>query len=314
MNEINSVLGSIKVSELGKTLIHEHMRIRSEEVYANFPHLYDEKNEFNQAVEQINKVKRNGVQTIFDPTVMGLGRDIQFIQKIACKTGIQIIAATGIYTYHYLPPHFQNQSVDYMANLFVRDIEKGIQNTSIKAGFLKCATDKEGMTPDVQKVIRAVARAHKITNVPIMTHSYPKTETGLQQLEILVEEGVDPNRVMIGHTGDTDDIDRIKKILDYGAYIGMDRYGITRVISTEKRNETILKLAKMGYSDKMFLSQDYCCTIDWYDQETLRKMSPDWSMTFLFDKVIPELKSQGLTDDQIDNMMLHNVKKWCIGK
>jgi phosphotriesterase-related protein len=201
MTVINSVTGKLDTSELGLTLIHEHMRVRSESVFVQFPHLYDEEKEFAKAVEQVSRVKELGVQTICDPSVMELGRDIRFIERVARETDMQIIAATGIYSYHYIPPHFQNRDIDYMAQLFVRDIEVGIQNTSIKAGFLKCATDAQGVTPDVEKVIRAVARAHKITGVPIMTHSNPGSGTGLNQLDILKEEGVNPKSILIGQTG-----------------------------------------------------------------------------------------------------------------
>ncbi|MGG1679979.1 phosphotriesterase [Neobacillus sp. NRS-1170] len=314
MTLINSVTGQVDSSELGVTLVHEHMRVRSESVYVQFPHLYDEDKEFAKAVEQVNKVKELGVKTICDPTVMELGRDIRFIERVARETGIQIIAATGIYSYHYIPPHFQNRNIDYMADLFVRDIEVGIQNTSIKAGFLKCATDAQGITPDVEKVIRAAARAHKRTGVPIMTHSHPKSGTGLKQLEIFLEEGVDPKRVLIGHTGDTDNMEYILKVLDHGPFIGMDRYGINRECTTENRNTTVIELAKQGFANRMFLSQDYCCTLDWYPEGNAEKMNPKWTMSFVLEEVIPELRRNGVTEDQINIMMVDNARCWFEGK
>ncbi|KKK36720.1 aryldialkylphosphatase [Mesobacillus campisalis] len=310
---INSVTGPIETSELGVTLIHEHMRVRSEAVFVQFPHLYDEEKEFAKAVEQVNKVKRLGVKTICDPTVMELGRDIRFIERISRETGVQIIAATGIYSYHYIPPHFQNRDIDYMSSLFVRDIEVGIQNTSIKAGFLKCATDAQGVTPDVEKVIRAAARAHKKTGVPIMTHSHPGSGTGISQLEILIEEGVDPSRILIGHTGDTDNLEYILSVLEYGCFIGMDRYGLTGEVPTENRNTTVIELAKKGYADRMFLSQDHCCTIDWYPEDIPQQMFPKWTMSFVLEEVIPELKNSGVTIQQIQMMMVDNARRWFEG-
>ncbi|MBS4210931.1 phosphotriesterase family protein [Neobacillus rhizophilus] len=310
MTLINTVTGPVDSAELGVTLIHEHMRVRSEAVFVQFPHLYDEEKEFAKAVEQVNKVKELGVKTICDPTVMELGRDIRFIERVARETGVQIIAATGIYSYHYIPPHFQNRSIDYMADLFVRDIEVGIQNTSIKACFLKCATDAQGVTKDVEKVIRAVARAHKMTGVPIMTHSHPASGTGLNQLDILQEEGVDPKRILIGHTGDTDNLEYILQVLERGPFIGMDRYGITRVCSNESRNDTVIALAKLGYADRMFLSQDYCCSYDWYPDGTSAKAFPSWSMSFVLEEVIPELKKNGVTEEQVTNMMVDNARRW----
>jgi phosphotriesterase-related protein len=313
MPMINSITGPIDSLQLGNTLIHEHLRIRSESVSFQFPHLYDDESDFQKAIEQVQSVKARGIKTICDPTVMELGRDIRFMERVARETEMQIIAATGIYSYHYIPQHFQNRDIDYMADLFVRDIEVGIQNTSIKAGFLKCATDAQGVTRDVEKVIRAAARAHKKTGVPIMTHSHPASGTGLKQLDILEEEGVDPRRVLIGHCGDTDNLEYILQVVARGAFIGMDRYGLTNRCSTEIRNTVVIELAMRGYADRMFLSQDYCCSLDWYPPEVIKAVSPKWSMTYVLDEVIPELKSEGVTEDQIQTMMIDNARRWFEG-
>lgn len=310
MTTINSISGEITTTDLGLTLIHEHLRVRSESVAFQFPHLFDEEQEYKEAVKHVNAAKERGVRTICDPTVMETGRDIRFMEKVAQATGVQIIAATGIYSYHYIAPHFQQRSIDYMADVFVRDIEVGVQNTSIKAGFLKCATDAQGVTPDVEKVIRATARAHHKTGVPIMTHSHPASGTGLLQLDILEEEGVNPENILIGHCGDTDSLHYILKVLDRGAFIGMDRYGSNRVMGAERRNATVIELIKRGYADRIFLSQDYCCTIDWFTKEYMEKIYPKWSMTYILDEIIPELKKEGVTDDHIQTIMVENPKKW----
>ncbi|MGE7778867.1 phosphotriesterase family protein [Peribacillus sp. NPDC097264] len=309
--KVNSVTGSLHINDLSYTLIHEHMRTRSEAVAVQFPHLYDEQEEFALAKVQVLKTKEYGVKTIFDPTVMGLDRDVRLMEKISKETGIQIIAATGVYTFNVLPTRFAVNDIDFLAEQFVRDTEVGIQNTSIKAGFLKCATDIQGVTTDVEKVLRAVARAHIKTGLPIMTHSHPGTETGLRQIEIFEQEGVDLSKVLIGHCGDTDDMDYIERVLDYGVFIGMDRYGLSKLLPTEKRNEIVLKLLNKGYANRMFLSQDYCCTTDMYKPNHLKKhVHPDWSMTYLLKTVIPLLKQHGVTENQLNTMMIDNVKRW----
>ncbi|MFJ8063227.1 phosphotriesterase [Psychrobacillus sp. NPDC096426] len=309
--KVNSVAGELNLDDLGYTLIHEHLRTRSEAVAVQFPHLYNEQEEFELAIQQVAAVKRLGVKTIFDPTVMGLDRDVRLMERVSRETGVQIVAATGVYTFNFLPTRFAVNSIDFLAEQFVSDIEVGIQNTDIKAGFLKCATDAQGVTPDVEKVLRAVARAHLQTGLPIMTHSHPATETGLRQVEIFKEEGVNLEKVLIGHCGDTDNIEYIERVLDYGVFIGMDRYGITRILSTERRNETVKKLADKGYANRMFLSQDYCCTTDMYKPNHLKmKAQPNWSITFLLEKVIPALMEQGVTKEQIQQMMIENVKTW----
>ena len=154
-----------------------------------------------------------------------------------------------------------------MADLFVHDIEQGIQGTEIKAAFLKCAADEPGVTENIEKVHRAVARASVRTGAPIMAHSRPASQTAHRQIEIFEEEGADLSRVQIAHTGDTDDLDYIERVLDKGVYIGMDRYGQEIFLPIEKRNATVTALLERGYADRMFLSQDYCATLDWYPVE-----------------------------------------------
>lgn len=315
MAQINSIPGPLDSAQLGRTLIHEHLLIRSELVVLQFPHLYDEAHEFRQAVASVRAVQQHGVATICDPTIPGLGRDVRFIEKVVQETGIQVIMGTGIYTFNEIPHRFQTRDADYLADIFVRDIEIGMQNTSMKAGFLKCVTDAQGITPDIEKTIRAVARAHGKTGVPIMTHSHPASGMGLRQLDILEEEGVNPDKVLIGHSGDTDNIDYILSVLDRGAYIGMDRYGITRTVTNEQRNETVIELVNRGYADRMFLSQDYCCTSELHKpEEVMKTYYEKWSMTYLFEEVIPALKERGVTDEHIHTMLVDNVKRWFEGK
>ena len=147
-----------------------------------------------------------------------------------------------------------------------------------------------------------------------MAHSRPASGTGPEQMRIFAEEGVDPAKVQIAHTGDTDDLDYIERLLETGCWIGLDRYGLDIFLPTDRRNATTLALLERGYADRMFLSQDYCSTIDWFPLEIQQYLKdnevPDWSMTFLFERVIPELKERGMTDDQLHQMMAENPKAW----
>ena len=118
-----------------------------------------------------------GVRTICDPTAMFLGRDVGFMRRVAEETGLQVVACTGIYTYDHLPTFFVSRDPDQIADLFVADIETGIQGTDIKAAFIKCAADEPGVTENVEKVHRAAARAHLRTGAPIMAHSRPASDT-----------------------------------------------------------------------------------------------------------------------------------------
>jgi phosphotriesterase-related protein len=314
---VETLNGPLDADELGRTLIHEHLRFRDEGVVAQWPHLYDEQAEYEAAMADARAIVSHGVKTIADPNAMFGGRDVRFEQRVAQEAGLQVVLATGIYTYAALPHFFDFRDADAMAELFVHDIEQGIQGTDLKAGFLKCACDEPGMNDNVEKVHRAVARASKQTGAPIMAHSRPASGTGPEQMRIFEDEGVDPAKVQIAHTGDTDDLDYIEGLLERGPFIGMDRYGLDMFLPTDKRNATVLELLERGYADRMFLSQDYCSTIDWFPPEVEEQLrptaAPKWSMTFLLEEVIPELQQGGMTDEQLDQMMVENPKRWLVG-
>jgi phosphotriesterase-related protein len=326
VSTVQTVTGSIDAEELGTTLIHEHLVFRDEAVLAEWPHAgtvresdppetVDEDGAFEAALEAARSVVERGVKTIAEPTAMFGGRDVRFSGRVAEETGLQVIPCTGIYTYDYLPHYFLFRDEDAMADLFVHDIEQGIQGTEIKAAFLKCAADEPGLTPNVEKVHRAIARASVRTGTPIMAHSRPASGTGPKQVEIFEDEGVDLSRVQIAHTGDTDDLDYIERLLDKGVFIGMDRYGLEIFLPMDRRNATVTALLERGYADRMFLSQDFCATLDWYPPEMGRQLmeqgaAKDWSMTLVFDQVIPALREAGMTDEQLQTMMVENPKRW----
>ena len=316
MARIESVTGPIEAEELGSTLVHEHFAFRDEAVAAQWPHLYDEEDIHAKAVEAAEGALARGVKTVCEPTAMYGGRDVALLERIAKETGIQIVACTGIYTYEHLPFYFANRDEDAMADAFVHDIEQGIQGTDVKAGFLKCAADEPGVTPNIEKIHRACARASLRTGAPIMAHSRPAGQTGLRQIEILEEEGVDPAKVQIAHTGDTDDLDHIEALLERGVYIGMDRYGLEMFLPTEKRNATVLALLERGHAERMFLGADFCATIDWFPAEAGEQLvaagavREDWSMTLIFDEVIPALKEGGMTEEQLATMLEENPRRW----
>jgi phosphotriesterase-related protein len=313
MPTVESVTGPIDVDELGTTLIHEHLKVRSEPSGEQFPHLYDEDDAFRRAIKVARGIRDQGVKTICDPSCLFLGRDIRFMRRVADETGLQVIAATGIYTYTELPQYFKNREVDDMADAFVHDIEEGIQGTDMKAGFLKCAVDEPGVTDDVEKVVRACARASKRTGRPIMAHSHPATRRGLEEMDIFDDEGVEPATVQIAHTGDTADLDYIEELLERGPFIGMDRYGLDIILPTDKRNATVTALLERGHADRMFLSTDACAEFDWFPWEMVEQLEPKWKSTYIFDEIVPALREAGLTDDQLGTMMEANPKRWLAG-
>ncbi|MDQ3646835.1 MAG: phosphotriesterase, partial [Actinomycetota bacterium] len=298
--------------------IHEHLRTRDDANAFQFPHLYDEDALYAAGVEAARNALDRGVKTIGEPTAMFLNRDVRFLERVAKETGLQAVVCTGIYTYDHLPLFWQSRSPDVMADAFVHDIEQGIQGTDIKAAFLKCAADEPGVNDNVEKVHRACARASLRTGAPIMAHSRPASNTGPRQVEIFLEEGVAPEKIQIAHCGDTDDVGYIEGLLEKGVYVGLDRFGIEMYLPMDRRLNTAAALLEKGYSERMFLSADSCATIDWFPDEMVEMMMregavKDWTITLVHDQVIPALRERGMTDEQLETMMVENPQRWLNG-
>jgi len=217
---VNSVLGPLDTKDLGFTLMHEHVMIQGL-VAQNYPELFEE-GFMDRIINGITEAKKEGVDTIVDATTFDLGRDVSVLADIARRTNVNIIACTGWWM--NLPEYIAGTSPDLYADLFVREIQEGIAGTGIKAGILKSAADIGGVTETGEIMLRAVARAHRRTLVPIMLHSYAPEQIAKQQLAILKEEGVDLNRVAVDHVNDTTDMEYLTWLLDQGCYLGMDRY------------------------------------------------------------------------------------------
>jgi phosphotriesterase-related protein len=314
--DVQTVQGAIDAGEMGVTLVHEHMRTRDDAVAAEWPSAYDEQAELEAALQEVRGAQGHGVQTIVDPTAMYLGRDVRFMKRVADETGVRIVACTGIYSYDHLPPYFVNRDVDAMAALFVSDIEDGIQGTPIRAAFIKCAADAAGVTENIEKIHRAAARASMQTGVPIMAHSAPPTANAARQIEILLEEGVEPSRIQIAHAGDTDDVDFLESLIERGVYVGLDRYGLEMFLPIDKRNATAAELLRRGHVERMMISQDACGTIDWFPDEATPHFEDNglirnWTMSLVFEEIVPTLREMGVFDDAVFNtVFVENPKRW----
>jgi phosphotriesterase-related protein len=316
MSTVETVQGTVDASALGLTLIHEHVRFRDEAVAENWPGRYDTQAELDAALEAVRAAQGHGVQTIVDPTAMFGGRDVRFMKRVSDETGITIAFCTGIYTYDFLPHYFENRDEDAIAQHFVDDIVEGTQGTGMKASFLKCAADAAGVTEHVEKVHRACARACVQTGAPIMAHSMPAVGTGPRQVEIFLEEGVAPEKIQIAHCGDSPDVEYVQGLLDQGVYVGLDRYGLDMYLPIDQRNAVTLELLRRGHAERLMISQDYCATIDWFPPEVIEQLvaSPaihNWSMTLVFEEVVPWLREQGVMDDAVfDTVFVQNPARW----
>jgi phosphotriesterase-related protein len=314
---VNTAGGSIDTADLGVTLMHEHVFVLTTEIAVNYPERWgDGARREADAVARLDELKSRGVDTIVDLTVIGLGRDLPRIVRIAEQTDLNIVVATGLYTYNDVPfcfslqgPGTELDGPETMTDMFVRDIEHGIADTGVKAAVLKCATDKPGVTAGVDRVLRAVAQAHRRTGVPISTHTHAASRRGLDQQRVFAEEGVDLSRVVIGHCGDTTDIGYLEQLIANGSYIGMDRFGVDVFLNTEERVNTVATMCERGHADKMVLSHDASCYMGWLPEQLVAAGLPNWHYLHIHDDVIPALKQRGVTDEQLTTMLVDNPRR-----
>ena len=310
---VPTISGEIEATELGLTLMHEHIVLVNPEIEANYPEDFDEERVVAAAHERLRALKASGVDTIVDLTVIGLGRDVQRVQRIVAGTGLNVIVATGAYTFDDLPLYFRNRGPgtlnggpDALERCFTRDIVDGIAATGVRAGILKCVTERKGLTPDIEHLLRATARVHRATGVPISTHTDVVTRRGRDQQVVFRQEGVDLSRVIIGHSGDSTDIGYLTGLMDAGSYIGMDRFGLETLLGDQERVQTVATLVDLGYAGRMVLSHDTSCYSQNYTTETRARHLPNWRHDAMLTVVVPRLRAAGVSQDALDQMLVRN--------
>ncbi|MYR07719.1 phosphotriesterase-related protein [Gordonia sp. SID5947] len=317
MSTVNTVTGPVDSADLGNVLVHEHVFVLGEEYRQNYQDDWDEDEKIAEAVRDLRELKGLGMDTILDPTVLGLGRYIPRIQQIAQQIDLKIVVATGLYTYndipfqfHYTGPGLLFDVSEPLVTFFTKDLTEGIADTGVKAAFLKCAIEEQGLTPGVERVMRAVGQTSAQTGAPITVHTNPHTESGLVAQQVLSEEGADLTKVVIGHSGDSTDLDYLMKLADAGSILGMDRFGLDVLLPFEDRINTVVTLVEKGYADRMALAHDAACFIDWFDPEAKRQAVPKWNYRHISEDVLPALRERGVSDKDIDTMLVDVPRRY----
>ncbi len=320
MANVQTVLGDRSTDDLGFTLIHEHLTV-------GFPGYewdntsFDRKKEIAGAVEKLREIKDLGVTSFVDPCPMELGRDPEFAAECADKSGLNVVVATGLYNEALgIPPHFRSLPADDIAEIYVREITDGIDKTGIKAGLIKTATGGiPGMTETAKTIgtheetcLRAAARAHKVTGVPILCHNDELGPFGRETLDVFEDEGVDFNRVLIGHACGVGDMRYYFDVLERGAWIGFDRFGIDIIAPDKMRLASLIGLLAVGY-DRIMLSHDavHCLmgrpSKAW---EQFIEACPNNNYSHILKNIIPTLAKAGVSEGTIHTMMVENPKSY----
>ena len=315
MATVNTVLGPIDTSEMGFTLSHEHVLITSAGIQATFPDFVPRDEAIAEGIRMFSDARAGGVETVLDLSTMDLGRDIRVIEQVSRESGVNIIAATG--TWLEIPRVFRVADPSDIAKLYVRELEEGIEGTGIKPGVIKVANDVGGVTPEGEIILRAAARAHQSTGAPIYTHTWAPERVGDQQIKIFEDEGVDLNRVCIGHSNDTTDLEYLTGLLEKGVWVGMDRYPSHRpgVPDWRERTQTVKALIDRGYGDRLMLGHDNSAMMLIQPRQAFAERAvrnPD-QFLFITRQALPYLKELGGTDGDIQALMVDNPRRYFEG-
>lgn len=318
MATVETVRGPVELSELGTTLMHEHVFVLDPtalQAYSSFwgESYWDEEREVANAVAKLQSLVESGFRTLVDPTVVGTGRWIPRLQRVNEQVDLNIVVATGIFAFMELPQFFRYRTADEIAAFFVADIERGLDGTSVKAALIKCAVEEYGVVGDVPLVLDAVAIAHRETGAPVMVHTNADSRTGTLALDELERRGVDPARAVVAHAGDSDDLDYLRGMASRGAFLGLDRFGGAHRISHEKRLETLVALIEDGLAQQLHVSHDGACFLDFLAGDTVfAATGVDLHLDYelIPRTVLPQLRTAGVTQEQIDDMLVRSPVRY----
>lgn len=316
--QVMGVLGPVSGDQLGQTLIHEHM------VFAYLSHFadesvapYDRKAVEAKCLKMLEDVKALGVKTVVDPSMCDIGgRDPILLKKLAKKSGLNIIVATGLYWegeggsgYYKWNQRVGRNIEDDIYELFKKEITVGIGKTGVKAGVVKLASGDPKISDYEKIVFKAGVRAANELNVPILTHTQGGT-VGPAQQELFLSLGANPKRVLIGHQNNSIDINyHLSQLYKPDFYIGFDRTSLR----DPKAEDCIIELVKKGYANRILLSHDAIGV--WLGRPFApQPWAANWYPTYIHKKLIPKMKAAGVTDDQINVMLVENTRRLLTGE
>ena len=241
---------------------------------------------------------------------------MRLIREVADRTGINFIVSSGFY--YQEEPWLMFRGEDEIYGLLLSECLNGVSDTGIMPGIMKCAVGDAGITPYIRKILTAVARVAAKTDLPIFCHHTVSGRNGGEILDIFEKQGIALNRVILGHSGDTDDLAYLETMLKRGCYLGMDRFGYcSMTLSLERRATAIAALCEKGYGNRMLLSHDllaygaFAGNWDSYKAIKPEEMSPDF--TFIHKSALLALLAAGVTRAGFDSMMNDNPRRFFEG-
>jgi phosphotriesterase-related protein len=302
--------GRIGRSELGRTLIHEHVHLGMPgwQFDAKSPR-YVRQELMARAIDKLQELRGYGCGTIVDPCPMDLGRDVEFVAEAAQRSGINVICATGVYhEAEGIPYTLRTMPREDIVALYVKELTEGVGETGIKAGVIKIAS---GGNPDNvydRQMIGVAAEVSRLTGAPLISHTDLATH-GHAQVDTVEENGGCASCMVVGHSGDRDDSPYQISLAQRGAFVGLDRFGLDMILPDELRMKNLMEMVAAGYRDNVLISQDAVVCLLGRVGPLMDELQPNWTISHIFERILPRLREQGLSDEDIDAILIDNPRR-----
>ena len=339
---IETVNGKINASQIGKSLAHEHVLcdLRPSLVHNEQTDLFKQKISISNrwaiysdpyvlednafyldeevAIRELKTYKKAGGDTIFDCTTFfpNCIENRQSLKRISSESGVNIVLGCGFYIDDYLTNKERALSVTERAQKMIKELTVGFEGNDFKAGFIGEIGTSADVTDDEWKNIQAAGIASKETGAAIHFHTALWEENGLEICEFLIKDGVSPEKICIDHLDVNIREWYIEKLLDMGVYVEFDNFGKEFFIPKRdtgvlrgrfaydyERCQTIYKLVKKGFADKIFITNDIC----------LKSMLCEYGgngFAHIVNNIVPMLKDVGVSEKDIDTMLMSNCAKF----
>ena len=303
---INSVCGKISADDLGVILPHEHICCYFEP-YLNMAGKYyiDKEKLFDVAVNRLKEMKRkHSLCTLIDCTPTNIGRDLGLLKRVSEASGVNIISSTGFYytTEIMMARHNEN----YIEDFLLYDIN----NNNI--GIIKYAVESPEMSNFDKNILDILCSVQKKTTLPLCIHTNAGHQNGREVLNFVLERGISPSAVTIGHCSDTNDLQYIKEILSSGCYAGLDRiYRTDDPEYYDRMADHIICLCESGFYDKLLLSHDNLCFNGFCDNAKIVEFNP---YEVIFERLYPALLKKGFDEKSFNKMISDNPKNMLLTK
>ena len=299
---IRTVTRAIPAETLGVTLMHEHVLVDFIGADQVSPSRYDVNQAFTTVLPHLEQVRALGCQTLVECTPAYLGRNPRLLKRLSDASGLNILTNTGYYGAakdRYLPHHAFVESADQLAARWIREVEHGIEDTSIKPAFMKIGVDEGPLSEVDAKLVRAAAITNQATGLPIASH----TSTGvaaMEQLDLLERASVPLSSFIWVHAHNERDMDVLIRAAMRGAWVEFD--GVSHT-SIARHVELVGHLKERGLLDRVLVSQD----AGWYrvGEPGGGEFRPYDS---LFTAFVPALRSAGFQDAEVERLLVTNPR------